>query len=107
MGKNKKNIKEETESESESEVETTTDTETDTDTDKKYKKNKKSFMNKFNKKTKLYAGIIVLLLAIAAFMWYKNKKNKSSVDEKIQINEPMKHLSPVEDIKLTQGAQAF
>jgi len=61
--------------------------------------------------------MIIILFIIAAYMWYKNRKNESNQNV---VNEPMRHLSPsppqptqqltnglqlTNGIQLTQGTQ--
>ena len=104
MGKSKKNTKPETE----------TDTDTDTDTNKKTLSTK---IKKTGKKTKMYALIIVVLFVLAAYMWYRNKKNKGKGVElqgvqgaqpmnsrmnPPQMNNQFQARNPIQEIQLTQ-----
>jgi len=94
MGKkNKKEIKKK-----ETETDTDTDTDTDNETETETNTSMLSKLNNLSKKTKLYIGMILILIGIAGYMWYRNKKMNENI---LPVNN-LPQLNQMQNMQSTQ-----
>jgi hypothetical protein len=106
MSKNPKNKNAEPEPDTESSSNTT---DTNSEKDIENKKLNKKFA--FSKKAKLYVAMVVVLLVIGGYLWYRNRKNKGVVQENnglAQTTNVVPSASvPTQSVVLTQPIQDF